>query len=270
MVRAALTVLLVAMLSVASFADATYTSTMTFSQANRHVQLTMKTYIKGHSERTERSMHMGPVKMTTVTLTLCDRDQVVDIDPDLKIYVPFPMGPHASAGRTANGRPRAYHAKPGTGTVHNDFKVKDLGAETVAGFKARHYKITMHNVSKGCCGDYDHTMVMEIWTSHRMPGFFCPRQRGWKSYSLPTQSNNPCKVKVTNSGDFSAMAKAMSGAIVKEIIYNDGKPMAVQQLVHYSDAPLSGSLFSLKGYHKVSMQEFQQQRMTKMMKQFHR
>lgn len=269
------TLVLCAILAVGAHADVRYTKKVTYAQMESQGDeggFSMKTitYLKGKRERKETLMQMGPMTMNQVELTLCDQEKRARIDPDLQIYVAESLRPqlHTAPINPMEGQPaKAAPVKGGTGTYTITYKVQDLGPEKIAGLDTHHYRIKMTMVASGCAGDTNTTMEREVWMA-TLPRLVCPVRDAGADFSIHSEGRTPCKVKVVSNGDVKMFQKASQGEPVKEIMYQDGKPLMITELVEHSTAPLPDNLFSLDGLRSVSDSDFQQQQQQKMMKQF--
>lgn len=222
------------------------------------------TYVKDMHERVETSMHMGPIKMDTVTLTLCDKHQSIKMDPSLKIYTVGPIGALA-LGFPTQARPgspdmRMSGGKPGVGTVTTTVTAQDLGRESVAGRDAHHFKVTMRMQSEGCIGKDDNTFAMEEWVAPLKGGLVCPERY---APTRITTNERGCKITYAIKGDLSTFKEIGAGMIVRMIMYGSGKdakPVAEQNLRAYSTALLDASLFAPPiDYKEVTAADFEKQ-----------
>lgn len=263
-------------------ADVRYTSQMTMGGAApadapaMPAGMTMPgirttTYVKDMHERVETSMQMGPMKMDTVTLTLCDKHQSIKMDPGLKIYTVGPIGAltFGTANQGRQGRPGMTmpEGKPGVGAVTTTLAAQDLGMEKVADRDAHHFKLTMRMQSDGCIGKADNTFVMEDWVAPLKGGLVCP-ERYAPTRTLTNERG--CQITYAFKGDLSTLKDIGSGMIVRMIIYGDKegtKPIAQQDLRDYSTALLDDALFAPPAdFKEVSAQEFQKQQSDAMRK----
>ena len=229
------------------------------------------TYVKDMHERVETSMHMGPMKMDTVTLTLCDKHQSIKMDPSLKIYTIGSIGALTLAppSQAHPGQPgmKMPEGKPGVGTVTTTLTAQDLGRESVAGRDAHHFKLTMRMQSEGCIGKDDSKFAMEYWIAPLKGGLVCPERYA------PTRmitNDRGCKITYAVKGDLSTFKEIGAGMIVRMIMYGDGKgakPIAEQELRDYSTALLDASLFAPSAdYKEVTAAEFEKQQSDAMRK----
>lgn len=250
--------------SVPGWADAKYTKKTTYNSEGMPAGYSMQTvvYLKGKRERRETLTDMGQMKMKQIELTLCDKELRASVDDDLKIYSSSSLRPEltpATPTKPAN-QPKG---AGGTGTYKLVYTVKDLGVEKVSDLKAHHYRIKMDVTTTGCAGDSHTTNEREVWVAN-LPHLVCPVRDATTDFSL----DKNCKIKVTQSGDVKLFQQAMQGEPVKEIFYQNGKPLMTTEVTQYSTAPLSDALFSLDGLKSVSDSEFQQMQQQKMMQQF--
>src|SRR5690349_10226867 len=111
-------------------------------------------------------MEMGAVKTNTVTLTNCDKRQIITMDPDLKLYTVTSMDGGSPEGTPTSGEPaRSSNEKEDTGRVVTTYNIQDLGMEKVGDINAHHYMLTMRMERSGCAGKGDSTMKMETWVA---------------------------------------------------------------------------------------------------------
>ena len=214
------------------------------------VESSMTTSVKGKRERMEMVTDMGTVKMTQVTLTMCDKHQTAQVDDELKIYTLTPMGAEAAKGGGAAGK----------GEIVNTYTVKDLGKEKIAKIDAHHWMVTTRTQASGCAGNTDTTTRVELWSAP-IQVLNCPDR---VNYNQPN-----CQVKFTEKGDVKFMRAAYDGMIVKLISYMGEKPTSQQEIVDYSTAALADSLFNIPADYKlVTAAEWQQQQQQKMMKMY--
>jgi len=260
--------------TLAAHADVRYTSQMTMGGAVTPADATAEpegavmpavritTYVKEMRERVETSLHIGPVTMDTVTLTLCDKHQSIKMDPALKIYTVGPIGA-LTFGAPGQGQPQGMamtEGKPGVGAVTTTVSAQDLGREKVAGRNSRHFRLTMRTQTDGCIGKADNTLVMEDWVAPLQGGLVCPERYA------PTRTitnERGCKITYAFKGDIAALKDIGTGMVVRMIIYEDAKgtkPVAQQDLRDYSTALLDSSLFAPPAdYTEVSAEDFQKQ-----------
>jgi len=223
--------------------------------AGKTVQVTSSR--KG-AERTESTSQYGTVERKQVTLTLCAKKRTYTIDPALKLYSSEPIGGAAAAPsdpKTATGTGAQQQGK-----IVMTFTVKDLGAEKVGGFNARHYSIVQRMQTSGCAGDGDTTIKQEVWVAPPVElGTGCPELA--QGYDMARAFSQPgCKCQVLQQGDIALFQKAMRGLRVKTVMYNgnSAEPMMTTTISKLSQAKLPDSLFALPaGYKEVSMAELQ-------------
>lgn len=262
--------------ALSAHADIRYTSQMTMGGSEMPADaqampegMTMPTirtttYVKDMHERVETSMHVGPMKMDTITLTLCDKHQSIKMDPSLKIYTVGPIGA-LTFGAFSQARPgqpgmKMPEGKPGAGTVTTTLTAQDLGRESIAGRNAHHFKLTIRMQSEGCIGKDDSTFAMEYWVAPLKGGLVCPERYA------PTRmitNERGCKITYAIKGDLSTFKEIGAGMIVRMIFYGSGKdakPVAEQNLRAYSTALLDASLFAPPAdYKEVTAVDFEKQ-----------
>lgn len=253
-----LCLLLLSLLPTGAYADVRYTMRTTFADPQAAgMKMSTVTSVKDKRQRIEDVTEVQGMKTSSVRLILCDTEQEAELDPELKIYTLKKLQPDL-APPTEKG----YSA--GTGTLTMSYTVQDKGTQKIAGLDARHYLIDQQMKGSGCVGTFDHTSRREIWT-HPLPVFRCPvLEQTWATQSSRTVDQ--CKLTVTSSGDVEAFNRANQDTVVKEIVYQDTKPLMTRELVEYSTAALDPALFTLDGYREVSRAEFDQARQEKMMK----
>jgi hypothetical protein len=272
------------LLGSSAHADVRYTTVMSMNGGDadaKSMAMEMTYYVKGSRERQEMSMNAGMFAMKNVSITQCDTNQEIQIDDQQKVYTAkslsagisgfIPTPPAGGFGGGAHrGMPRKSTETPGTGTVDTSFSTQDLGKEKVNGFDTRHYMLTIHTKSTGCAGNEDRNMKMEMWVAPGTLGRLdCPARFQPSSPTLPTQEDNPCKITTHFTGDMSAMRDMFAHLIVKQIMYNDDKPMMTIEVKDYSTAAQDPSLFAVPtDFKKVTQDEFSKAQTRNMMKQF--
>ena len=231
------------------------------------------TYLKDMREREETAMNFGPMKMTTTTITQCDKHQEIKVDPDLKIYTVSPIGALAFGGQMPPSRPGMgrHNASGGDGTGPGKetvtFTAKDMGTEKVADINAHHSMITFRTQASGCAGNSDTTMKMELWTAPIKASLNCP-ERYAASRVIP--SANGCQITYEMKGDLSGLRDVFGQMAVKQVFYDDkDKPLFTRDLREHSTAPLDDALFDVPSdYKKVTDDEFAKQQQKKIMNSF--
>src|SRR5687768_11571220 len=121
------------------------------------------TAVKEGAQRKESKMEMGPFATNDVTLTLCEKKQLIQIDNDLKIYTVSPLtgnesgfvNPMAGMGSAMGGMlppglnipgvPAPKTGPPAEGKIVSTITAEDLGEEIVAETPTRHWMITIKN-----------------------------------------------------------------------------------------------------------------------------
>jgi hypothetical protein len=190
------------------------------------------------------------MKMNMVSLTLCDRHETVQLDPDLKIYTVTAMGGGSAKSDGATGK----------GEMVSTYGVKDLGMEKISGLNTHHWMVSTHQKGSGCVGNVDSNTRSEIWVAP-VQTLNCPESMAY------TQPN--CKVTMVEKGDVKQMHAAYSGMIVKMISYMGEQKISEQEFVDYATTPLADSLFAVPAdFKKVTQAEYQQQQQQKMMKMY--
>ena len=257
-----------------SHADVRYTSMMTMGAPNQAADgaempagMTMPgirttTFVKDMHERVETTMQMGPMKMDTVTLTLCDKHQSIKLDNALKIYTVAPIGVMSFGPPSGMNGHKMPEGKPGVGAVTTTLSVQDMGVEKVAQINdAHHFKLSVRNQSTGCIGQSDTTFVMEEWVAPLKGGLNCPERYAAAPRTVPNE--NGCQITYTFKGDMSKMRDIAGGMVVRMIIYGDKegtKVVAQQDLRDYSTAALDDTLFTPPAdFQEVSAADFQKQ-----------
>lgn len=273
-----------ALLTPAAHADVRYTTTMTMNGNGDNggrgsMAMEMTYFVKGPRERQEMAMNFGQFAMKKISITQCDTDQEMQVDPTSKVYTShalsagiggfIPSSPMSAT--TGRGGHRAPDETPGTGTVDSTFATQDLGKETVNGFNTHHYILTIHTKSTGCAGNSDSTMKMEMWVAPGTLGRLdCPKRfQSSDAGGITPEEDSPCKITTHLNGDMSSMRDMFAHLIVKQIIYKDDKPMMTIQVKNYSTDTLDPSLFAVPAdFKKVSQQEYTQAESRAMMQQF--
>jgi len=248
-------------------ADLKYTKEMRMGDDPKAAPMqTITTAIRQNARREETRMSIGPMQSTSVVLTLCEKRQSITLDPGLKMYTESPLDENGQPANSAPATPGRRDGGPsGTGKIVMTTTVKDLGEETVAGFKARHYMINNKMNSSGCAGKGETEMKMEIWVTDIREPMAC--ETGYsdpaRSFAMP-QSN--CKITFEYNGDKDAYTKAYSGLILR-MKMGAGDTVMVHDTTMLSQAKIEDdSLFSVPAdYKKVTPEELQQAQTKAMM-----
>jgi hypothetical protein len=229
------------------------------------------TWIKKGAQRVEMSQQIGAFKWQEATLTLCEKRQSIRLDETLKIYTVSSLDGSSSTTVSAGAKStaaKAADAKPSTGKVTMTVSVKNLGEETVAGRKARHYMISTRYQMSGCAGNGDNTSKMEIWvTDYQLPDFNCGDKPGdWRGY---VRASDSCSITSEQKGDVAAWQAAYKGLVVKMKMYDQAgtKEVMTQEMTALSEAKLDDTLFTVPaGFKQVSAKEYDDARQQAMMK----
>lgn len=256
------TLLLAFSLATTALADHTITMRTTFADpAAASMKISSVTRTKDQRQRVEDTTEMNGLKMVSVRLLMCDKEQQALLDPEAKIYTVQSLRPEIAGDPTQAGQ--APKAKEGVGKILSHHKVEDKGMEKIAQFDAHHWIVETKMKGSGCIGTFDIESKREFWSAD-LPTFSCPILNTWSG----TQTIDECQVTYENTGDAAAFQTAMKGQVVKEIIYQDGQPSMTREVVDFSTALLDESLFSLEGYKEVSEAEFQKAQTEKMMRMY--
>ena len=284
-IAAAVVVTGLSLFGATAHADVRYTTVMTVDTGEgrgKGFSSELTYFVKGPRERSESAMNFGQFSMKSVSITQCDSDLEIQIDPASKIYtahsisggisgfIPsMPMGGFGGPGGRGRARPHV-NETPGTGTSDISFENKDLGKEKIGAFDTHHYMLTMHTKTTGCAGNDDSVMKMELWVAPGTLGRLdCPKRFQSAAPVVGGADESPCKTTTHMTGDMSAMRDLFAHLIVKQIIYKDDKPMMTMQLKDYSSAALDPSLFAVPSdFKKVSDQEYGQTQSRNMLRQF--
>jgi hypothetical protein len=208
------------------------------------------TWIKKGAQRVEMSQQIGGYKWNDTTITLCEKRQTIRLDSDLKIYTVAPLDGESSAttantdAKPATAKPAA--AKPSTGKVVMTVSVKNLGEETVAGRKARHYMITRATRCRAAPVTSDINSKMEIWvTDYQLPDFNCGGKPGdWRGYVRARMVAASLRSKRAMSQLGRPLIK---GLIVKMKMYDQAgtKEVMTQEMTALSEAKLDDTMFTV-------------------------
>ncbi|BDI28427.1 hypothetical protein CCAX7_004780 [Capsulimonas corticalis] len=229
------------------------------------------TFLKDMRQRDETATDFGPIKMTTVTITQCDKHREVKLDPDLKIYTVSAIGAFLPAKQMSKSPMMTSKADDqgagGTGKEVVTFTAKNLGTEKVADIQARHAMLTFRTQSSGCAGASDTTMKMELWTAPIKAALNCP-ERYSASRVIPNEKG--CPITYEMKGDLAGLRDIFGEMAVKQVFYDaNDKPLFTRDLREHSTAALDDSLFDVPSdYKEVSDDEFQKQERDKMMHSF--
>jgi len=236
---------------------------------------TITTYVRQGEQRTDTTQQMGPAKLSETILNFCEKKKSVRMDPALKIYTTGSAGTGSDAGDSATqtGKdPEAKEtntAKKGTGKLISTISLQDLGVETVAGYKARHYMITNRLQTSGCAGNSDFTTKQEIWMADvPMPEFSCGPSL--VTTEVPGQaSREDCVTTYEQKGDVQVYSNALKGIVVKMKMYDakTNKVTMAQETTMVSLAKLEDGDFAIPaGFRQVSGEEYEKARQQAMMK----
>jgi hypothetical protein len=244
----------------AARADITYTQeTQMPGGAGKMVMLTQA---KKGAERVETTMQIATFERKTVQLTVCAKKTTYQIDPALKLYTAAPIGGEAASDKptgAAASKPGAVTA--GAGKIISTVSVKDLGAETLNGYKTRHYRIVQRIQTSGCAGNTDTTLQQEVWVAPTISlGDGCPEMSSSSSVSAGF-SKPGCKCAFVQQGDVAAYTEAMKGLRVRTIMFDGvgekAKPTMTMDVKNVSQAKLEDTLFAIPSdYKEVSAEEF--------------
>jgi hypothetical protein len=251
-------------LGASAYADINYTSQTTFSMPGAESKTTMTRAVKPNFERYEMVSEVGAYKQESVMIRECEKKQTIKLDSQLKIYAVVPDKDPGAAAVKSN-KPGDKTSAPATGKMVMTYDVKDLGAEDVAGFKARHYMVEIKSQRSGCAGDLAADQKYEIWSSEIREPVACPNA------PVPSlseaMSHDGCKIEVVQQGDFKLYGEIGKGLTLRQKIYNEGKVFMTTEVTSLSQAKLSDELFSIPaGYKKVSEEDFDKQRNEAMVK----
>lgn len=267
-----------ALMATSSRADLRYTTQMAFGEpgSERTVGQGSRTttFVKNNDERVESVIAIGPIAMKSVTLILCQKKQVLQLDPELKIYTVSPLNAAPAsligASNMAPGRsgPATPKAKTGTGKIVMTYAVEDKGTEKVLNLDARHSIITIQTQSSGCAGNATTTMKMEVWTAP-IQTVNCPARFVGTDSSGASDAGDTdgCKVSYEFRGDVEKMKEIFSGMIVQQKLYQDDRVVMTQTLREHSLAELDPALFTVPAdFRKVSEDEFNSARQSAIQK----
>jgi len=195
-----------------------------------------------------------------VTLTNCDKRQIITMDPDLKLYTVTSMdgGAVSGEGTSSSGEAaKPSNEKEDTGRVVTTYNIQDMGMEKVGDINAHHFMLTMRMERSGCAGKGDNTMKMETWVAPgQLGGLSCPERI--PSSAPRTQRNEKgCKITLETKGDMVLLPEVFKGIVVRQRIYNGDKVAMTQEVRDISSAALEEALFAPPAdYKQVSQQEY--------------
>jgi len=216
------------------------------------------------AERTDVRSTYGKMEVNQSTIRLCAKNQEIQFDPDLKIYIIKPLN---EAAKPAAAKPEARSKKEKkTGKIVTNYIVKDLGEEMIAQYKTRHYMVTTELIFSGCVGENTMESKVEIWVSEIQDVNPCtPTADPAAGYALMAQGD--CKLSFEQKGDVAAYTKAYSGIVLRQKVYMDDKVLMTQQITSLSQAKLSEDLFKVPaGYKQVTPEQFQIEQSAALMK----
>jgi hypothetical protein len=264
----------IAILSAPARADLRYTTEMKISPATASDGTTqpaaagasptirITTFYKNMDQRRESSMDMmGLFQSHEVTLTLCDKQQIVTMLPDQKIYTTGPISGYQPPSNPAAKSAKA--EKNGEGKMVTTYTVKDLGREKLQNLDTRHAMVTMDIETSGCLGVSRNTIRYEVWVAPKSVKP-CPEQF---APSRVVAGANGCSITYEAKGDVAAMQQAMSGMAVQQKFYTGDKVTMTQELREFSEAALDPSLFTIPAdYKQVTPAELDKARADAMQK----
>jgi hypothetical protein len=214
-------------------------------------------YVRAGAQRDETTYLFGDTEQKSITITLCDKKQMLIVNPDLKMYTVTPLVEPAAQKKTVEA------AKAGgkkTGTMTNELvSIKELGAETVGEYKTRCYEITTRMKTTGCMGDNTTTYTQRICLGDGADGGgdgAC----GLTSASDGGEDADTCQTSIEQIGDWSRYNKLMQGLAVRTRIMKEGtdETQMETKLTMISRAKLGDEWFSVpEDYKKVTSAELQ-------------
>ena len=211
-------------------------------------KMTNVTSTKNKRQRIEDTTEISGHATTQIRLVMCDTEQEALLDPEDRIYTVRPLKPGGISDSVNPTEP----AKKGSGKIETQVRVEDRGSERLADFDTRHWWVDSKIKGSGCVGDFEHETQREVWTTASLPTFECPLLND----NWTTSSWDGCTCTNVVTGDVEQYRLSTKGQVVKEVIYQNGKPMMTRELIDYSTAELDQTLFSLEGYREVSQSEF--------------
>lgn len=234
------------------------------------------TAVKEGAQRKESKMEMGPFSINDVTLTLCEKKQLIQIDEGLKIYTISPLTGNESgfvnpmAGMKMPGMPGPKPGAPAEGKIVSTVTAEDLGEETVADTPAHHWKITIQNEKSGCAGKGTDTTKMEVWVANFDEPVFCPDSGGSNPVRDLQNAMNPnCKITFESKGDGNeAVTKIFRGLVLRMKILDPktNKPTMTQEVTQLTRAKQDDALFEVPaGFREVKADEYQRLKSQAMM-----
>lgn len=255
-------------------ADVRYTMAMEMAQsggsgdgnASYGPQIRRTVMLKDRRQREEMTIDMGPMHQDTVTLTECDKQQVIQLDPALKIYSVQPMESGVTPSMPTAFGPRGrghVEEKAGTGKMVSTISVQDLGTEKILDLDTHHFMLSTQTHTSGCAGDSDTNNKIEMWVAPIKAGLNCPEMY---SPSRAVTSDTGCQMTVEQHGDFDALRSIYGGMPVRIKMYNGDRVIGEMDMREYSTAALDPSLFDVPpDFKQVSAADFQQQEQQAMM-----
>ena len=223
-------------------------------------------YVRAEGERTETTFSFGGVEQKTVTLMLCDKKQMLTLNPDLKMYTVTPLVEPAKPGARKAEAQAAGEKKTGTMTMEL-VGIKELGEETIGEYKTRCYEVTTRMKTTGCVGDSTNTTTQRICLGE---GDADGAGGGCGLTSAPSGGDgaNPCQTSIEQIGDWSRYNKLMQGLQVRTRIMKPGSDEAQMEtkLTMVSRAKLGDEWFTVpQDYKQVTQKELQEAQTKAMM-----
>jgi hypothetical protein len=242
--------------------------------------ISFTTAVKEGAQRKESKVEMGMFSTNDVTLTLCEKKQLVQIDDSLKIYTISPLTGNESGfvnpmagmgsalagiippGMNIPGVPSAKPGPPAEGKIISTITMEDLGEETIAETPTRHWMVTIKNEKFGCAGNGTDTTKMEVWAANSNELVVCPQSSGSNPVRDLQNALKPnCKITFESKGDGQeAFGKIFRGLVMrmKMLDPKTNKPSMTQEVTMLTRARQDDNLFAIPaGYREVKAGEFQ-------------
>ncbi len=270
------TVLLIAS-SVGARADLKWTETVSIGNKKDVPTSSTTKWMNKNAQRTVTNMAMGPFKMVTNELALCETNQQYTIEDELKIYAettfsPTAIGVPALPLMNIMGgglmQPKAPTGPKKTGTQEISYSITEVGTEKIAGIDNKHYVMESTIVSTGCAGNGTQKTKMELWQASielPAPCFKTNVESAAKATSkAPVQDN--CEIKTTIKSSPDTLNNIFNGLTMR-MKFGEGESQMVKEVTMVSQAAIPDSEFALPtDYKKVTEAELNKARSAAMMK----
>ena len=245
----------------AAHADAKYTTVSSFVLEGKMTpQTTQVTWMKEGLKRNDTFQNLGPVVIESTTLMNAPKRQIINYCKATKMYHVAVLGADGSAvGSSVTSSTRMKPAgKPQTGAIVVTTKIQSLGVKKLLGRSARHYIFNATTALSGCAGNSKTKSKSEMWMADIvLPRFKIPGAKNDLSEAYISDDDN-CRPTFKHICDLATYNRAISGLVVKSIMYDEGgKAIGQIEITALSSAKLPDSAFAIPaGLKKVTRPEY--------------